>query len=157
MLAQHKRMTPDDALNLAAKVEGLFSETTPQQVAFLADQFAPFDRAVAEAELTRFRRHYETLNIANLLRRISEEQQKRTPRRGGGGTDRNERRAVDAQWAHDDAAVARISDDELRRHKEAVLEEQPKLRRFFADKDPRRNVWLRSLILEKRLKKHDGR
>jgi hypothetical protein len=147
-------MTPDDALSLAVKVEGLFSETTPQQVAFLADQFAPFDRAVAEAEITRFRRHYETLNIANLLRRISEEQQKRTPR---GGTDRNERRAVDAQWAQDDAAVERISDDELRRHKEAVLEEQPRLRKFFADKDPRRNVWLRSLILENRLKKHNSR
>jgi hypothetical protein len=154
MLVQHKRMTPDDALNLAVKVEGLFSETTPQQVAFLADQFAPFDRPVAEAEITRFRRHYETLNIANLLRRISDEQQKRTPRGGG---DRNERRAVDAQWAHDDAAVARISDDELRRHKEAVLDEQPRLRKFFADKDPRRNVWLRSLILENRLKKHNSR
>jgi hypothetical protein len=157
MLVQHKRMTPDDALNLAVKVEGLFSETTPQQVAFLADQFAPFDRAVAEAEITRFRRQYETLNIANLLRRISEEQQKRTPRASGGGMDRNERRAVDAQWAQNDAAVERISDDELRRHKEAVLEEQPKLRKFLADKDPRRNVWLRSLILEKRLKGHDRR
>src|SRR5438874_10546296 len=145
-------MTPDEALNLATQVEGLFPETTPQQVAFLADQFAPFARAVAEAEITRFRRHYESLNIANLLRRISEEQQKRTARCGA--VDRGERRKVEAQWQRDDATVARLSDDELRRHKEAVLDQEPKLRKFFADKDPRRNVWLRSLILDKRLKKH---
>src|SRR5258706_12480090 len=103
MLVRRKRMTPDDALNLAAKVEGLFSETTPQQVAFLADQFAPFDRTVAEAEITRFRRHYETLNIANLLRRISEEQQKRMPR-GGPAADRGEPRQVKAQWQPADRA-----------------------------------------------------
>ena len=109
---------------------------------------------MAEAEITRFRRHYESLNIANLLRRISEEQQKRTARCGA--VDRGERRKVEAQWQRDDATVARLSDDELRRHKEAVLDEEPKLRKFFADKDPRHNVWLRSLILDKRLKKHSG-
>jgi hypothetical protein len=140
-------MGPDDALRLATWVEGLFAETTPQQVAFLADQFAPFDVAVVEGEVTRFRRQFESLNIANLLRRIAD-QQRLTQRRTGG---RDERREVDAQWARDDAALARLSDDELRRHKDAVLDEQPALRRFLADKDPRESLMLRSLILKKRL------
>lgn len=143
-------MTPDHALRLATWVEGLFAETTPQQVAFLADQFAPFDVAVVESEVTRFRRQYETLNIANLLRRIADEQRKRAMRGGGGS--QSERGKIDAQWERDDAAVARLSDDELHRHKEAILSDQPSLRRFLADKDPRQSVVLRSLILDKRLK-----
>ena len=60
-------MGPDDALRLADWVGGLFAETTPQQVAFLADEFAPFDAAVVEQEVTRYRRHFEALNVANLL------------------------------------------------------------------------------------------
>ncbi|MDB5319115.1 MAG: hypothetical protein JWN40_746 [Phycisphaerales bacterium] len=144
-------MTPDNALRLASWVEGLFGETTPQQVAFLADQFAPFDVAVVESEVTRFRRHFDVLNIANLLRRITDEQQKRTARTSAAA--RSDRRKVDAQWERDDAAVARLSDDELHRHKEAILTDQPSLRKFLADKDPRQSVMLRSLILDKRIKK----
>jgi hypothetical protein len=71
-------MTPDESLRLATRVEGLFPETTPQQVSFLADQFAPFDLAVVESEITRFRRQFDTLNIASLLRRIADQQQKQT-------------------------------------------------------------------------------
>jgi hypothetical protein len=144
-------MTPDNALRLASWVEGLFGEITPQQVAFLADQFAPFDVAVVESEVTRFRRHFDVLNIANLLRRIADEQQKRTARTSAAA--RSDRRKIDAQWERDDAAVARLSDDELHRHKEAILSDQPSLRRFLADKDPRQSVMLRSLILDKRIKK----
>jgi hypothetical protein len=140
-------MAPDDALRLATWVEGLFAEITPQQVAFLADQFAPFDVAVVESEVTRFRRHFESLNIANLLRRIADQQRQRERRQAVP----NERRQLDAQWERDDAALARLSDDELRRHKNAVLDEQPALRRYLADKDPRESVMLRSLILKKRL------
>src|SRR5882757_1829970 len=99
-------MTSDDALRLASWVEGLFVETTPQQVAFLADQFAAFEVGVVEAEVKRFRRRFDALNIANLLRRIAEEQQKRASRSGAGQRDRW---AVDAQWAKDDAAFARLS------------------------------------------------
>src|SRR5258706_10356663 len=98
-------MTSDDALRLASWVEGLFVETTPQQVAFLADQFAAFEVGVVEAEVKRFRRRFDALNIANLLRRINEEQQKRSSRAGTAG--QSDRRVVDAQWAKDDAAFAR--------------------------------------------------
>lgn len=140
-------MNPDQALNLAARIEGLFAETTPQQVAFLADQFAPFDQTVVEREVTRFRRQYETLNIANLLRRITEEQQKRaTPR----NDHRGERRKVDAQWQRDDAAFAKLSDAELTRRKQALLDQRPDLRPFLANKNPRQSLILRSLILEQR-------
>jgi hypothetical protein len=142
-------MTPDHALRLATWVEGLFAETTPQQVAFLADQFGAFDVTVVEGEVTRFRRQYETLNIANLLRRIAEEQQKRATRGGGGASERGK---IDAQWERDDAAVARLSDEELHRHKEAILSDQPGLRKFLGDKDPRRSLMLRSLILDRGLK-----
>ena len=142
-------MTPDETLRLASRVEGLFPDTTAEQVSFLADQFAPFDVAVVESEVTRFRRQFETLNIANLLRRITDEQQKRTAR-----PPRSERQQIDAQWTKNDAAVARLTDEELRRHKEAILNEKPDLRKFLADKDPRQSVILRSLILDKRLKQN---
>ena len=144
-------MTPDESLRLATRVEGLFPETTPQQVSFLADQFAPFDLAVVESEITRFRRQFDTLNIANLLRRIADQQQKQTPRPNS-----TDRRAIDAEWQINDAAVARLSDDELDRHKQAILDDQPNLRSFLADKDPRQSVVLRSLILDKRLKNRAG-
>ena len=139
-------MAPDDALRLATWVEGLFAEITPQQVAFLADQFAPFDVAVVESEVTRFRRHFESLSIANLLRRIADQQRQRERRPPA-----DERRQLDAQWERDTAALAKLSDDELRRDKNAVLDEQPALRPFLADKNPRESVMLRSLILKKRL------
>jgi len=144
-------MTPDESLRLATRVEGLFPETTPQQVSFLADQFAPFDLAVVESEITRFRRQFDTLNIANLLRRIADQQQKQTPRPNS-----TDRRAIDAEWQKNDNAVARLSDDELDRHKQAILDDQPNLRSFLADKDPRQSVVLRSLILDKRLKNRAG-
>src|SRR3954451_4002240 len=140
-------MTPDESLRLATRVEGLFPDTTPEQVSFLADQFTPFDLAIVESEITRFRRQFETLNIANLLRRITDEQQKRTTRRPA--TDRHD---IDAEWQKNDDAVARLSDEELHRHKESILNDKPNLRRFLADKDPRQSVILRSLILDKRLK-----
>ena len=142
-------MSPDDALRLASWIDGLFADATPQQVSFLADQFAPFDAAVVEAEVNRFRRQFETLNIANLLRRIAEQQQKRAPR----GDGQKERQSVEAQWQRDEAALAKLTDDELKRHKQAVLAERPALRRFLQDKDPRESVMLRSLILEQRLRK----
>jgi hypothetical protein len=141
-------MTPDESLRLATRVEGLFPDTTPEQVSFLADQFGPFDLAVVESELTRFRRQFETLSIANLLRRITDEQQKRTIR------PRTDRHQIDAEWQKNDATVARLSDEELHRHKESILNEKPDLRKFLADKDPRQSVILRSLILDKRLKQH---
>jgi hypothetical protein len=144
-------MTPDESLRLATRVEGLFPETTPQQVSFLADQFAPFDLAVVESEITRFRRQFDTLNIASLLRRIADQQQKQTARPNS-----TDRRAIDAEWQKNDAAVARLSDDELDRHKQAILDDQPNLRSFLADKDPRQSVVLRSLILDKRLKNRAG-
>src|SRR6266581_5828389 len=140
-------MNPDQALNLATRVEGLFAETTPLQVSFLADQFAAFDHAVAEREVTRFRRQFETLNIANLLRRITEEQQKRAIPRND---HRGERRKVDAQWQRDDAALAKLSDAELTRRKQALLDQRPDLRPFLANKNPRDSLILRSLILEQR-------
>jgi hypothetical protein len=143
-------MGPDDALRLADWVGGLFAETTPQQVAFLADQFAPFDAAIVEQEVTRFRRQFEVLNVANLLRRIGDAQLKRgVPREAG----RSEREQVAAQWKRDDDAINRLSDAELRRHKDAILEQNPGLRSFLADKDPRESVMLKSLIVERRLKK----
>jgi hypothetical protein len=142
-------MSPDDALRLASWIDGLFADATPQQISFLADQFAPFDAAVVEAEVNRFRRQFETLNIPNLLRRITEQQQKRTSR----GDGQKERQKVEAQWERDDAALAKLTDDELKRHKQAVLAERPALRRFLGDKDPRESVVLRSLILERRLRK----
>jgi hypothetical protein len=143
-------MSPDDALRLASWIDGLFADATPQQVSFLADQFAPFDAAVVEAEVNRCRRQFETLNISNLLRRIADEQQKRTPSRNAS---RQERQRVEAQWERDDATFKKLSDEELNRQKEAVLAERPGLRRFLADKDPRESVMLRSLILERRTKK----
>jgi hypothetical protein len=143
-------MGPDDTLRLADWVSGLFTETTPQQVAFLADQFAPFDVDVVEAEVARYRRHTETLNIANLLRRLTDEQAKKNLR--AAPPPRAARREVDRQWERDDAAIARLSDAELARHKEAVLEHNPDLRRFLADKNPRDSLVLRSLILDQRLK-----
>ena len=146
-------MGPDDALRLAAWVGGLFAETTPQQVAFLIDQFAPFDAAVVEQEVTRFRRQFEVLNVANLLRRIGDSQLKRG---GPNGAARAERQQVEAQWKRDDEAIDRLSDAELRRHKDAILEQDPRLRSFLADKDPRRSVMLKSLIVERRLKKAQG-
>ena len=140
-------MTPDESLRLATRVEGLFPETTAQQVSFLADQFAPFDVAVVESEVTRFRRQFDTLNIANLLRRITDEQQKRTARPA-----KSDRQQIDAEWSKNDETVARLSDEELRRDKQAILDEKPDLKRFLADKDPRQSLMLRSLILDKRLK-----
>lgn len=144
-------MTPDESLRLATRVEGLFPDTTPEQVSFLTDQFAPFDLAVVESEITRFRRQFDNLNIANLLRRITDQQQKQTPRPNS-----TDRRTIDAEWQKNDAAVARLSDDELDRHKQAILDDQPNLRSFLADKDPRQSVILRSLILDKRLKNRAG-
>jgi hypothetical protein len=141
-------MTPDESLRLANRVEGLFPDTTPEQVSFLADQFGPFDLAIVESEVTRFRRQFEILNIANLLRRITDEQQKRSTRPP------SDRKQIEAEWQRNDAAVARLSDEELHRHKESILDEQPNLKQFLADKDPRQSVVLRSLILDKRLKKH---
>jgi hypothetical protein len=145
-------MGPDDALRLADWVGGLFAETTPQQVAFLVDQFAPFDVAVVEQEVTRYRRHYESLNVANLLRRITDEQSKRTVRTGS----RAERDQVEAQWKRHEADLSRLSDDELTRHKAAILDENPGLRSFLADKDPRQSLVLRSLIVDRRLKNAPG-
>jgi len=139
-------MTPDEALNLATKVEGLFVETTPQQVAFLASQFEPFDRHVVDEALTRFRRQYETLNIANLLRRIADERQKQSARSGASAT-RHERRQIEEQWRRSDEIVARLSDDELHRRKQALLDRRPELRPFLKDKDPRQSRTLRALIL----------
>ena len=136
-------MSPDDALRLADHLSGLFPEMTPQQVSFSADQFTPFDAAVVEREITRYRRHFDTLNLANLLRRISDESQKRAPRPVD-----TDRRAIDKQWEQADAAIARMSDAELARHKQSVLEANPNLRRFLENKDPRESVVLRSLILE---------
>ncbi|HEY7116079.1 MAG TPA: hypothetical protein VH475_05820 [Tepidisphaeraceae bacterium] len=138
-------MGPDDALRLADWVGGLFAEITPQQVAFLADQFAAFDAAVVEREVTRFRRQFEALNVANLLRRIAEEQGKRN----GRGASRAERDRIDAQWRQDEAALAKLSDDELARHKQAVLAERPELRKMLAPRNPRDSVMLKSLILER--------
>jgi hypothetical protein len=143
-------MSPDDALRLASWIDGLFADATPQQVSFLADQFAPFDAAVVEAEVNRYRRQFETLNISNLLRRIADEQQKRTPARNAS---RQEREKIEAQWERDDATFKKLSNEELNRQKEAVLAERPGLRRFLADKDPRQSLMLRSLILERRMKK----
>src|SRR5436190_13953294 len=91
-------MGPDEALRLASWVEGLYTDTTPQQVSFLADQLAPFSVQVAEAEINRFRRQYETLNIANLLRRIADEHQKRTPRHKPADRDK-----IQEQWKENDA------------------------------------------------------
>jgi hypothetical protein len=147
-------MSPDDALRLASWIDGLFADATPQQVSFLADQFAPFDAAVVEAEVNRYRRQFETLNISNLLRRIADEQQKRSPSRNAS---RLEREKIEAQWERDEAAIAKLSDDELKRHKEAVLAERPALSKFLRDKDPRESLMLRSLILEKRLRKNAGK
>jgi hypothetical protein len=149
-------MQPDDALRLATWVEGLFDGTTPQQVEFLAGQFARFDVGVVEAEVGRFRRQFETLNIANLLRRIADEQQKQSPR-GGGGGGRTEQREVRAQWERDDARLAELSDEELARRKEAVLADNPKLRSFLVNKNPRESVILRSLILNHRMKGNGAR
>jgi hypothetical protein len=143
-------MGPDDALRLADWVGGLFAETTPQQVAFLVDEFAPFDVAVVEQEVTRFRRQFEALNVANLLRRIGDAQLKRGGQRGAA---RAEREQVEAQWKRTDEAIDRLSDAELRQHKDAILEQNPGLRSFLADKDPRRSVMLKSLIVERRLRK----
>jgi predicted nucleic acid-binding Zn ribbon protein len=137
-------MSPDDALRLADHLAGLFPEMTPQQVSFCADQFAPFDAGVVEAEVTRYRRQFDVLNLANLLRRIAEESQKRTPR-----TPLADRRAIDRQWEQVDAAIATMSDAELAKHKQTVLEANPSLHAFLADRDPRESVVLRSLIVEK--------
>ncbi len=40
----------------------------------------------------------------------------------------------------------------LKEAKDAILEQNPALRSFLADKDPRRSVVLRSLIVERRSK-----
>ena len=146
-------MGPDDALRLADWVGGLFAETTPQQVAFLVEQFAPFDAAAVEQEVTRFRRQFEVLSVANLLRRIGDAQLKRGAPQGGA---RAERERIEAQWKRDEDAISRLSDAELRRHKDAILEQNPGLRTFLADKDPRASVMLKSLIVEGRLKKGQG-
>jgi hypothetical protein len=144
-------MGPDDALRLADWVGGLFAEITPQQVAFLSDEFAAFDVAVVEQEVTRYRRHYEVLNVANLLRRVADEQSKR----GVHGAPRGEREQVEAQWKQDEAALSSLTDAELRRHKDAILDENPDLRSFLGNKDPRESLVLRSLIVEHRLR-HDA-
>ena len=141
-------MGPDDALRLADWTGGLFAEITPQQVAFLADEFAPFDVAVVEQEVTRYRRHYEALNVANLLRRIADAQTKR----GLHAPPRTERDQVEAQWKRDEAALSTLTDAELRRHKDAILEKNPDLRAFLGNKDPRESLVLRSLIVEHRLR-----
>src|SRR3954451_19229964 len=101
-------MSPDDALRLADHLAGLYPDATPQQVSFLADQFAPFNRTLVESEITRYRRHFDVLNIANLLRRISDESQKSPPR-----PPTTDRRAVDKQWEQADATIAKMSDTEL--------------------------------------------
>lgn len=137
-------MSPDDALRLADHLAGLFPEATAQQVSFCADQFAPFDLELVEAEITRYRRHFDTLNLANLLRRISDESQKRAPRPVNG-----DRRAIDRQWEQADAAIAKMTDAELAKHKRSVLEANPNLRPFLENKNPRESLVLRSLILEK--------
>src|SRR4051794_15908369 len=116
-------MKPDEASRLAQWIQGLFPEITPNQVSFLADQFAPFDVAVVESEAKRFRRHFDSLHIANPPRRITDEQQKRTPRPAS----RAERRESEAQQRQEDAALAALSDDELARRKRSLLEENPKL------------------------------
>jgi hypothetical protein len=64
-----------------------------------------------------------------------------------------ERERIESQWERDDATFKKLSDEELNRQKEAVLAERPGLRRFLADKDPRQSLMLRSLILERRMKK----
>jgi hypothetical protein len=136
-------MSPDESFRLAARVEGLFPEVTPQQVSFLADEFASFDAALVDAEVTRFRRHFETLNIASLLRRIGDAHEKRSaPRRPTA-----DREQADARWKQDDERLARLSDEELARRKREVLDQNPNLKRFLNDKDPRQSVVLRSLIL----------
>jgi hypothetical protein len=141
-------MGPDDALRLADWVGGLFAEITPQQVAFLVDEFAAFDADVVEREVTRYRRHFEVLNVANLLRRIGDAHSKRAVRT----VSKADREQVEAEWKQVDATLSRLSDDELKSHKAAILEENPGLRSFLADKDPRESVTLRSLILDRRLK-----
>jgi hypothetical protein len=144
-------MGPDDALRLADWVGGLFAEITPQQVAFLADEFAAFDVDVVEREVTRYRRHYEVVNVANLLRRVADAQTKRGLHSVIGG----EREQVEAQWKRDEDALSNLSDAELRRHKDAILDANPNLRSFLGKKDPRESLVLRSLIVEHRLR-HDA-
>jgi len=141
-------MGPDDALRLADWTGGLFPEVTPTQVAYLADEFAAFDVAVVEHEVTRYRRHYESLNVANLLRRVNDAQTKR----GLHAPAPTERQQVEAQWQRDDAALSNLTDAELRRHKDAILDENPNLRAFLGNKDPRASLVLRSLIVEHRLR-----
>ena len=143
-------MGPDDALRLADWVGGLFPEATPQQVAYLADEFAPYDVAVVEQEVGRFRRQFDAFNVANLLRRVADAQAKR----GGAGRagSRAEREQVEAEWKRDDQTLSNLSDAELRTHKDAILEQNPALRSFLADKDPRQSVVLRSLIVDRRLR-----
>jgi len=141
-------MGPDDALRLAAWVGGLFPEATPQQVEYLCDEFARFDVAVVEQEVARFRRQFDAFNVANLLRRVADAQAKR----GGRTASHAERDQLDAQWKRHDETLAHLSDAELRSHKDAILEQDPRLRPFLADKDPRQSVVLRSLIVERRLR-----
>jgi hypothetical protein len=137
-------MSPDDALRLADHLAGLFPEMTPQQVSFCADQFTPFDAKLVEKEITRYRRHFDTLNLANVLRRITDEAEKRAPR-----PTTTDRRAVDKQWEHADATIAKMSDTELAKHKNSVLDANPNLRPFLQNKNPRESLVLRSLILER--------
>ena len=142
-------MGPDDALRLADWVGGLFPEATPRQIEYLSGEFAAFDVAVVEQEVTRFRRHFDSFNPSNLLRRIGDAQAKhRAPR----STSAAEREQVVSDWKRNDEALSSLSDAELRGHKDAILAQNPALRSFLADKDPRRSVVLRSLILDRRSK-----
>jgi hypothetical protein len=138
-------MSPDDALRLAHQVGGLFPEATPQQVEYLIKQFAPFELAVAEEQVELFRRHSETLNIANLLRRIFEQQQKRAGGRPVGA----EREAVEAERRREDERLNLMTDEELAGHKAEILRVRPELERFLRDKNPRTSPVLRGMILER--------
>jgi hypothetical protein len=146
--AWSQMMSPDDTLRFATKVEGLFPETTPEQVSYLAGEFVPYDAMVVESVLKRFRRLHETLNIRDLLRRIADEQERRTPRRAN----RDEERKLEAERKRENDVVSRLSDDELDREKQAIIEATPALRSFLADKDPRNSPSIRAMILNRRAK-----
>jgi len=149
VLLENTRMGPDEALRLANHVKGLYPETTSDLVTLLCHKFAQFDKAVVESEIDSFRSRFEILHVSNLLRRIADEQQRRAP----GNQHDEEKRELEAERQREEAALAKLSPEQWNKEKEAILEANPDLRTFLANKDPRKSVMLRALILDQRLKK----
>lgn len=153
-------MTTDEVREAVRRMCGAYPQMTPEQVAYWTDELlrrekwtSPVFHAAFDDYCERHMSYVDTGLLHALIHRRCMQAAGVDPVQIQRERRAEERRAWEAGVAEIEQTIAAMTDQELARHKFAIVEQQtvlnPIVGKRLAQADPRKSAWLKGLIVER--------